>query len=371
MYAVRLPDLLVSEGVVSPDSVVEAFEAQTLYGGSFDTNLLELGVLDEKRLLPYLERALGVSNRVDVTGEPAPDALAKVPRREAETHRVVPFRINGRTLEVVCTDPGDTRAVEEIAFANGLRVQVNVAIEARVALHLYRGYGVPMPARLISVLQGKTWIKPHVSRRGGGISAPPDTGRVPRMAAASLSEDSATDKLLKAEPELLQHEAAPPRSEAELASRLAATSERDQIPPLTLGFLSFLPCAVLFRVRKTDIAGWDGRGAFIRREAVPQLTFPLEARSVFAAVAGRAAPFEGALPRGPIEESFVAQLGLPAWPEQVIVAPILVKGRAVSLLYAELPQPARPGAREAVAAATRHTAETLVQLILAKKVGAG
>ena len=36
----RLPDLLVSEGLVNPDLVVEVFEAQALYGGSFDTNQL-------------------------------------------------------------------------------------------------------------------------------------------------------------------------------------------------------------------------------------------------------------------------------------------------------------------------------------------
>src|SRR5215813_9032868 len=63
---VRLPDLLVSEGIVHAETVVEIFEAQALYGGSFDTNLLELGILDEARLLPYLERVYGVSNRVDV-----------------------------------------------------------------------------------------------------------------------------------------------------------------------------------------------------------------------------------------------------------------------------------------------------------------
>src|SRR5215813_5601868 len=113
---VRLPDLLVSEGIVHAETVVEIFEAQALYGGSFDTNLLELGILDERRLLPYLERSYNVQNRVDVWGTPAPDALERLARRYAEHHRAVPFRLIGRTLDIVCADPGDLRAIDEISF---------------------------------------------------------------------------------------------------------------------------------------------------------------------------------------------------------------------------------------------------------------
>ncbi len=367
----RLPDLLVSEGIVRADTVVEVFEAQALYGGSFDTNLLELGVIDEKRLLPYLERSYNVQNRVDVLGEPSSDALARLPRKQAESTRIVPFRLNGRTLDVVCVDPADSRVLEEIGFATGLRLQANVAIEARVALHLYRGYGVPMPARLISVLQGKTWIKPLVSRRAGSslparaaASRPPETGPVWKIQAP---DESATDQVLRVEPELLAPVEDPPRSEAELAQRLGTVTDRDQIPQLVLGFLSFLPRAVLFRVRKGDIIGWDARGAALARDAVPGLVFPLDATSIFSAVAGDVTPYEGPLPRGPVEESFVTRLGLPGFAEHIALVPVRVKGRVVALFYAELPRPVPHGALDAVQAAARHSAETLVRLILVKK----
>jgi hypothetical protein len=297
----------------------------------------------------------------------------------------VPFRLSGRTLDVVCLDPSDARAFDELGFATGLRVSPNVAIEARLALHLYRGYGVPMPARLISVLQGKTWVKPLASHRGAAGSLPPppaaapprlppDTGRVTRVEAEpapalriQAPDDSVTDQILRMEPELpLAAMPDPPRSEAELASRLLAVQDRDAIPPLVLGFLSFLPRTVLFRVRKHDLSGWDALGAGVSRNEVPGLVFPLDARSVFSAVVGDVSPYVGPLPHGPVEESFVGRLGLGVFPEQVVVAPVRVKGRVVALVYAELPAGVA-GAREAVLTAARHIAETLVRLILVKK----
>lgn len=381
----RLPDLLVSEGVVHPDTVVEVFEAQALYGGAFDTNLLELGVIDEKRLLPYLERAFGVGNRIDVLGEPAVEALHRVPREQAEHSRVCPFRLTGRTLDVVCCDPGDVRALEDIARVSGNRLEVNVAIEARVALHLYRGYGTPMPNRLVSVLKGRTWPKPLVSRRSRpapvrtasasmpsveiDLTAPPliSTQPVPMPVVVQSPEESVTEEVLKLDPaELLPPVSSPPVSEQELADRLFNLHERDEIPPLVLGYLAPLPRVVLFRVRKSDVAGWDASG--VAHAHVQSLVLPFDRPSIFSSVAGDVSPFEGPLPQGAAERGFIDALGGGRWPEHVLIVPIRVKGRVVALIYAEMG--AAPHLeRDMVLKASRSVAETLVRMILAKKAG--
>lgn len=389
----RLPDLLVSEGVVSADTVVEVFEAQALYGGAFDTNLLELGIIDERKLLPYLERAFGLQNRVDVYAEPAADALARVPRELAETHRVCPFRMadvrGAKSLEVVCADPSDGRALDEIATHAGARLALNVATEARLALHLYRGYGTPMPNRLVSILKGRTWPKPLVSSRRRPspprepdrvveidltappilVSSPPASAPPPPL-RVQAPDESATDQVLRGEPQELPLPDAStlPRSEADLARRLAALAERDQIPPIALGYLSALPRVLLMRVRKSDIAGWDARGDGVDREAVAQVSYPLDVKSIFAKVVTDVAPYEGKLPKGKVESDLVAKLGGP-WPDQVVLAPIHVKGRPVAVLYAELPKQDPRGARDMVVATSRHIAEALLRMILARKTG--
>jgi hypothetical protein len=388
---VRLPDLLVSEGVVRAETVVEIFEAQALYGGSFDTNLLELGLLTEARLMPYVERAYSMSNRIDVTGDPVHDALQRLPKKTAVELRVVPFRVVGRTLDVVCADPSDLRALDEVGFATNCRLAVNVAIEARVAQHLARGYGVAMPARLAAVLEGKTWTKPLLrrSRRADvgalGSVGGPDTAPLPRESSietrpvrrvplvarpAEAAGDSVTERVLRAEPEALAPPLAErdrPRSERELVARLAAASERDQIPAIVLGFLGDVPRAVLLRARRNELAGWDARGD-VARQRIRDLAVPLDRPSVFAAVMADVTPYEGPLPRDAVEAGFLDQLGAASWPTEVLLFPIRVKGRVVSLLYADATQRgALAERRDAIAAAARCTAEALVRIILAKK----
>src|SRR5262249_4332528 len=198
--------------------------------------------------MPYLERAFGVANRIDVTGQPAHDALGRLPKKTAVGLRVVPFRVVGRTLDVVCADPSDLRALDEVGFATSCRLSVNVAIEARVAHHLARGYGVAMPARLAAVLEGKTWTKPLLRRsRRADVSAParvgapapvpPPRGSSPaprggRRAARAAPPppgpaDWAPGRVPRAEPAARPPPLADrerPRTERELAARLGAAT---------------------------------------------------------------------------------------------------------------------------------------------------
>src|SRR5262249_61439319 len=53
----RLASLLVQDGLVSPKKMAEAFQRQVIYGGTLDTILLEMDVVDEGTLLDALGRA--------------------------------------------------------------------------------------------------------------------------------------------------------------------------------------------------------------------------------------------------------------------------------------------------------------------------
>jgi hypothetical protein len=365
---VRLPDLLVAVGVIRPETAVEIFEAQALFGGGFDTHLLEPGILDEAGLQLYLERAAGVVNRVDVmTGVAGAEALARVPAQLAGELQVAPFRVVGRTLDVVCADPSDLRALDQIGFTAGCRLAVNIATEARVAYHLAKGYGLPVPDRLAAILAGKT-VPKLVRMRSAAPEPRLDARPLPRAPEAA---ESVTERVLRAEPEDLAPplpERDRPQTERELAQRLAAASERDEVPPIVLGFLADVPRVVLLRaIKKAELAGWDARGDLLRHR-VRELVVPLDRPSIFAAVCGDVTPFEGPLARGPVEAAFIETLGGSGWPAEALLIPVRVKGRVVVLFYADAAQPGGlAGRREAIAAAARHVAETLVRIILAKK----
>lgn len=382
----RLSELLLADRVVDPATVEDVLEAQAVYGGAFDTNLLELGVVDERRLQPYLERAFGLANRVDVLGEPAPRALERLPRRQAESFRVVPFRLAGRTLDLVVADPTDVRALDEVGLITGHRIQVNVATEARVHWHLHRAYHVPLPGRLASILEGR--VRPRPARRSRPFAAEPvpldvmDPPPLPHPIAAPVARAYTISRQIPAvaEPALAREVLAPqtfvpppdasePTLYALLASQLQTVTDREQIPPIVLGFVGrLLPRTVLFAVRRTECTGWGASGP--RREAASGVAFTLDSPSVFARVAARCEPYMGELPQGPIEQRFVAAFGGGGWPAHVLICPVSVRGRCVALLYGEAETAsARAAVREPFGLVAALTAEAFLRLIVERKLG--
>ncbi|MGZ3439362.1 MAG: hypothetical protein ACXVDD_07590, partial [Polyangia bacterium] len=61
----RLASLLVQDGLVSAKKMAEAFQRQVIYGGTLDTILLEMDVIDEGTLLD----ALGRSSALPIAGD--------------------------------------------------------------------------------------------------------------------------------------------------------------------------------------------------------------------------------------------------------------------------------------------------------------
>jgi len=61
----RLASLLVQDGLVSAKKMAEAFQRQVIYGGTLDTILLEMDVVDEATLLD----ALGRSSALPIAGD--------------------------------------------------------------------------------------------------------------------------------------------------------------------------------------------------------------------------------------------------------------------------------------------------------------
>ncbi len=73
----RLASLLTQEGLVSAKKIAEAFQRQVIYGGTLDTILLEMDVIDEPTLLDAMTRSSGLPTAGDL---PAVELLADASR---------------------------------------------------------------------------------------------------------------------------------------------------------------------------------------------------------------------------------------------------------------------------------------------------
>lgn len=147
---------------LSSTAADEVLERSVLMGGTVDTAVQELGVLDEQHTLQALQQAW----RHPVADRSAQNVLvdehlvhqlrATLPKKLAETHGLCPLQLHGRTLTVLARAPDDGPAffaqLEELGFALSLFVQPLFTTEALYARAAERVYGTPVPPRLAFVL---------------------------------------------------------------------------------------------------------------------------------------------------------------------------------------------------------------------------
>ncbi len=141
-------------------------ERTVLLGGSLDTALQELLIADEPAVLALLGHAHGLptTSRKGLAALDDDDAVhtlrATLPKKLALSHGLVPLSLVGRRLTVLCTAPKDPVALmsslEELGFSLSLSLLPHITTEALHARATERVYGVPVSPRLQAVLSPST-----------------------------------------------------------------------------------------------------------------------------------------------------------------------------------------------------------------------
>src|SRR5262249_14680257 len=130
----RLASLLVQDGLVSPKKMAEAFQRQVIYGGTLDTILLEMDIIDEATLLDALGRASALPTAGDLpsaeqlqTGE----IVKWFPPALSERYRAVPIALEGNILRVLVIDPPDRKQLDELGYTLSLSIDPIIVPEHR------------------------------------------------------------------------------------------------------------------------------------------------------------------------------------------------------------------------------------------------
>ena len=106
--AIRIGELLVQDGVLTPEQVEKALTAQKIYGGRLGTNLIEQGFVTEHQVAAALSRQLGIplvdSDRLTTI---RPEVKASIPREVVERFRVLPFDCSpdGKEVSLASAEP--------------------------------------------------------------------------------------------------------------------------------------------------------------------------------------------------------------------------------------------------------------------------
>ena len=134
----RLGEILVSAGLVTPEQITAALAIQRETGERIGEVLLRQGWISEDDLAWALSNHLGFPY-VFLTPEIVdPDAVRLLPEEVLRTHRVLPILRFERELTLGMVDPTDEEAVETVRRLTGLEVKRALVRPANLAAVLAR-----------------------------------------------------------------------------------------------------------------------------------------------------------------------------------------------------------------------------------------
>lgn len=195
MVPMKLGEMLVKEGKITPAELEETLRGQAIFGGRFGTNLVEMGILTEDELAYFLSQKTGVpqASAEQLMNVPS-QVVSLISEETARKYRVVPMALNNRKLSLAMTDPADFAALDEISFATGYIVLPLITPELRLICALEKYYNVKRELRYIPVAGG--------SRSRGRSSQGAQTAAPSQPAAASsLAQQAAPAQAPVLQPE--------------------------------------------------------------------------------------------------------------------------------------------------------------------------
>lgn len=151
----KLGDLLIQEGAITRKQLDEALKCQVIFGGRLGTNLVEMGYIEEQKLVEFLSKQLDAPY---VTPEQlssiTPDVINLISKDLAAEYKIIPISLDKKRLTVAIWDPSDLSALDAISFITGYIIRPLVCSELRLLLALEQYYGIKREVRYIQMKGG-------------------------------------------------------------------------------------------------------------------------------------------------------------------------------------------------------------------------
>jgi len=348
----KLGELLISAGKITPAEVEETLKGQAIFGGRFGTNLVEMGYLDEHDLAHFLSKKTGFPHaEPEDLMEIPPQVVRLIPEDAVKKYRVVPIALNNRKLSLAMADPSDFATIDEISFVTGYIVVPLITPELRLICSMEKFYNIKRELRYIKVA-------------GGGRSRP-RAEQVPAPAAVQLAapgkpsqsepdDSDIFDLPLLAESECfgdmgetapqapvslsgiaLHREADEDRSLESVLRGLAQAKDRQSIAELIVGHAAQqFNRSALFLLKGGKATGWVAQVGKKPLSGFDSLEIPLNEPSILRVVAESKNHYQGPMPISPCNGRIIAALGGGTQTNPLLI-PLMMVGRVIAILYLE------------------------------------
>jgi type IV pilus assembly protein PilB len=139
--AVKLGEMLIKAGLLTPARLNEALEYQKQNGGKLGLNLVKLGFVKDEELTRILSQQYGVPS-IHLPKVEVDDTVVKlIPSEVAQKYLIMPVQRSGSTLTIAMVDPTNVFAMDDIKFMTGYNVEPVVASEVSIKEAIDRYYG--------------------------------------------------------------------------------------------------------------------------------------------------------------------------------------------------------------------------------------
>jgi hypothetical protein len=357
--AVKLGEMLIEAGLLTPVQLVEALKNQVNYGGRLGTNLIDMGFLEEEDLDRFLSKKLGLPCATDEQlRSVSPDIIALFPKELVEKYSVIPLRRENKRLTLAMLDPSDLSVMDEISFVTGYFIIPMVAPELRLLMALEKYYDIKRNFRFVQISnkimeQRRLSKQDEIDAKAFHEADLVDSSKQQEEEFIEIMDEIvASAEPLSVEPPIMEPvEEEPPEQDSaneeivmtgpagftfeSLFEALAEVKDREEIADMLIAFLGqeFYRVA-LFMVKGTVVGGWR---ALRDKKVVPgieNLQISLEVPSVLKIVIDGKSFYLGAIPDAPENTRILSELGGDA-PVSALLVPMMLMGRVVAIVYVD------------------------------------
>ncbi|MCF8721915.1 GspE/PulE family protein [Nitrospina gracilis] len=192
----RLGDILIRAGVIDESQLLEALEIQKKTGMQLGKVLLQMKYITDKDLVYSLSEQMDIP-QVDLENiKISNEAIELVEEKFARKSMLIPFKVEGKTLNLAITNPFDLFAIDEIAVKTKMDVVTWLATETEVHRAIEEYYGVASSIQDVVKhlgVEDKKKKKEEAKQPEGGTTTDAPVKKLVDLILVQALEDGASD----------------------------------------------------------------------------------------------------------------------------------------------------------------------------------
>ena len=139
---ILLGQMLVDKGIITPEQLDEGLREQKKSGDFIGGTLIRLRFTKEEQVFPVLSEQLNIPYIKIKEVEVSPAAIKKVPAKFASHYKLMPIKLEKKSLTVAVTDPLDLHTLDDIRLLLNCDINAVLAGETDILEGIKKYYGI-------------------------------------------------------------------------------------------------------------------------------------------------------------------------------------------------------------------------------------